>query len=140
MPGPAVMVTVAAPVDAAVVSELALSSLLSSPQAVMKPAANTRAAAVVKNRRVRIGVVYPQIELGGSPDAVRAIVRATEDLGFDYLLAYDHVLGAVHDDREPRLMGPYTEKDPFHDPLVMFAYAAGITSRIGFTTGVLILP
>jgi probable F420-dependent oxidoreductase len=89
---------------------------------------------------VKIGVVYPQTELGGDPEAVRKLGRATEDLGFDHLLAYDHVLGAVHENRVPPLTGPYTERDPFHDPLVMFAYLAGLTARIGFVTGVLILP
>ena len=89
---------------------------------------------------MQIGVVYPQIELGGDPAAVRRIGRAVEDLGFDHLLAYDHVLGAVHADRTPPLTGPYTEHDPFHDPFVMFAYLAGITERIGFATGILILP
>ena len=89
---------------------------------------------------MQIGVVYPQIELGGDPEAVRRIGRATEDLGFDHLLAYDHVLGAVHDDRIPPLVGPYTERDPFHDPLVMFAHLAAVTERIGFVTGILILP
>jgi probable F420-dependent oxidoreductase len=89
---------------------------------------------------VQIGVVYPQIELGGDPVAVRRIGRAVEDLGFAHLLAYDHVLGAVHADRTPPLTGPYTEHDPFHDPFVMFGYLAGITERIGFTTGILILP
>src|SRR5690242_1126289 len=89
---------------------------------------------------MQIGAVYPQIELQGDPVAVRRIGTAVEELGFDYLLAYDHVLGAVHADREPALTGPYTERDPFHDPFVMFAYLAGITERIGFTTGVLVLP
>src|SRR5580698_63345 len=89
---------------------------------------------------MQIGVVYPQIELGGDPIAVRRLGLAVEQLGFDYLLAYDHVLGAVHADRIPLLTGPYTEHDPFHDPLVMFAYLAGITQRIHFATGVLILP
>jgi probable F420-dependent oxidoreductase len=89
---------------------------------------------------MNIGVVYPQIELGGDPAAVRRIGRAVEDLGFDHLLAYDHVLGAVHADRTRRLTGPYTERDPFHDPFVMFAYLAGITERIGLATGILILP
>ena len=89
---------------------------------------------------MQIGVVYPQIELRGDPGAVRLIGRAVEDLGFDHLLAYDHVLGAVHAGRTPRLTGPYTERDPFHDPFVMFAYLAAITQRIGFATGVLVLP
>lgn len=86
------------------------------------------------------GIVYPQIELGGDPAAVKAIGLATEELGYDYLLAYDHLAGAVHSDRDPKLWGPYTETDPFHDVLVMFAYLAGITERIGFATGVVIMP
>lgn len=89
---------------------------------------------------MEIGFVYPQTELHGDPAAVRAIGRAAEELGFDYLTAYDHVLGVTHDDREPPLRGPYTERDPFHDPFVMFAYLAGMTERIQFATGVLILP
>jgi len=89
---------------------------------------------------MRIGIVYPQTESRGDPEAVRRIGRATEELGFSHLLAYDHVVGAVHADRAPALWGPYTEKDPFHDPFVMFAYLAGMTERIEFASGVLILP
>jgi probable F420-dependent oxidoreductase len=89
---------------------------------------------------VQIGAVYPQTEVRGDPSAVRRIGRAVEDLGFDHLLAYDHVLGAVHAGRTRQLTGPYTEHDPFHDPFVMFGFLAGITERIGFTTGILVLP
>jgi probable F420-dependent oxidoreductase len=89
---------------------------------------------------VEIGVVYPQIELGGDPGAVRRIGTAVEDLGFGHIEAYDHVLGAVHADRTPQLTGPYTEHDPFHDPFVLFAYLAGVTERIAFATGIFVLP
>ena len=89
---------------------------------------------------MQIGVVYPQTELRGDPTAVRRIGRAVEDLGFAHLMAYDHVLGAVHAGRERPLTGPYTERDPFHDPFVMFAHLAAITERLDFATGVLILP
>lgn len=89
---------------------------------------------------MEIGVAYPQIELRGDPTAVGEFGRAVEDLGFDHILAYDHVLGAVHADRTPQLTGPYTEQDPFHDPFVMFAYLAGITEKIHFTTGIMVLP
>jgi probable F420-dependent oxidoreductase len=89
---------------------------------------------------MQIGVVYPQNELRGDPSAVRRIGKAVEDLGFAHLSAYDHVLGAVHADRTPPLTGPYTEHDPFHDPFVMFAFLAGITERIHFSTGILVLP
>ena len=88
---------------------------------------------------LQFGVVYPQTELRGDPEAVRRIGRFAEDTGYDFLLAYDHVVGATHD-REPKLWGPYTEKDPFHDPFVLFAYLAGMTQRLTFASGVVILP
>jgi probable F420-dependent oxidoreductase len=61
-------------------------------------------------------------------------------MGYDHIVIYDHVLGAVHADREPKLTGPYKESDPFHEPLVAYAYLAGITKSLGLATGVIILP
>lgn len=89
---------------------------------------------------MRFNAVYPQTELRGDPEAVQRIGLAIEALGYDGFVAYDHVVGAVHADREPPLWGPYTEHDPFHDPFVIFAYLAGITEHIEFASGVLILP
>jgi probable F420-dependent oxidoreductase len=89
---------------------------------------------------MKIGVIYPQIELGGDPKALDAIGRATESLGYDYFVMFDHVAGAVHEDRDPPLWGPYTQQHPFHDPLVSFAYLAGITKKIELVSGVLVLP
>ncbi len=89
---------------------------------------------------MKAGVVYPQTELGGDPGAVKAFAQAAENLGYDHIVIYDHVLGAEHAGREPRLTGPYKESDPFHEPLVTYAYLAGITERLELTTGVLILP
>jgi probable F420-dependent oxidoreductase len=89
---------------------------------------------------MRIGAVYPQTEAGGDPRNVRAFGLAMESMGLDHVLAYDHVAGASHAERDPPLWGPYTEHDPFHDPMIMFAYLAGITQKLEFVTGVLILP
>jgi probable F420-dependent oxidoreductase len=89
---------------------------------------------------MKAGVVYPQVELGGDAGAVKAFAQAAEDLGYDHIVIYDHVLGAVHAGREPKLTGPYKETDPFHEPLVTFAYLAGVTKNLGLTTGVIILP
>jgi probable F420-dependent oxidoreductase len=89
---------------------------------------------------VKVGTIYPQIELGGDPQALHDYALAVERMGYDHLLMYDHVVGAVHEGREPKLMGPYTDLDPFHDPLVAFGYLAGITRRIELVTGVIILP
>lgn len=89
---------------------------------------------------MKFGVVYPQNETRGDPRGVREIGVAAEELGYDSILFYDHVVGAEHADREPPLWGPYTEDDSFHDPLVAFGYLAAVTSRIELATGVMILP
>lgn len=89
---------------------------------------------------MELGVIYPQIELGGDPEALRRFAVAAEDLGYRHLVLYDHVIGVSRENRDPPLWGPYTEHDPFHDPLVAFAYLAGLTQRIEFVTGILILP
>ncbi len=43
---------------------------------------------------MKIGVVFPQTELGGDVGAVRAYGEAAEALGYTHLVAYDHVVGA----------------------------------------------
>lgn len=89
---------------------------------------------------MKVGIVYPQPEIKGDIGAISTIARAVEDRGFDHLLVFDHVLGVDHADRDREFQGPYTDQDPFTDPLVMFAYLAGITHRIQLMSGVLILP
>src|SRR5215831_17058529 len=89
---------------------------------------------------MKAGVVYPQVELGGDTGAVKAFAQAAEELGYDHIVIYDHVLGTVHAGREPKLTGPYKETDPFHEPLVTYAYLAGITKKLELATGVIVLP
>jgi probable F420-dependent oxidoreductase len=89
---------------------------------------------------VKVGAIYPQTELGGDPKALDAIGRAAETLGYDSLVLFDHVAGAEHAGRDPPIWGPYTERDPFHDPFVAFAYLAAVTQRISFLSGILVLP
>jgi probable F420-dependent oxidoreductase len=89
---------------------------------------------------MKLGVSYPVTEVAGDPDAIRRFVSATEALGYTHLMAYDHVVKVPHDGREPRLAGPYTEKHSFHDPFVLFGFAAAVTGTMEFVTGVLVLP
>jgi probable F420-dependent oxidoreductase len=88
---------------------------------------------------VRVGVVFPQTELGGDAGAVRAYGQGVEALGFSHLLAYDHVLGADPAVHAP-WQGPYDLATTFHEPFVMFGYLAGVTTTIGLVTGIIILP
>lgn len=89
---------------------------------------------------MRVGASYPTTEVAGDPDAIRKFIRALEDLGYDHMMAWDHVVKAPHEGRDPPLTGPYTEKHSFHDPFVLFGFAAGITDKLEFATGVLVLP
>jgi probable F420-dependent oxidoreductase len=88
---------------------------------------------------MRIGVVFPQTEIGADPRVIREFAQAVEELGFDHLVAYDHVLGADPTRWELR-PGAYTHETMFHEPLVLFGYLAGVTQRLEFATGILILP
>src|SRR5919201_1890488 len=88
---------------------------------------------------MRIGVVFPQTEITADPIAVRDYAQAAEALGYTHLLAFDHVVGAdTTHYRDWR--GPYTYRSLFHEPLVLFGYLAGLTQRLEFVSGVLILP
>jgi probable F420-dependent oxidoreductase len=88
---------------------------------------------------MRIGVVFPQTEIGADAGAVRAYAEHVEGLRFTHLLAYDHVVGAdpnVHAGWD----GPYDLHNTFHEPLVTFGYLAAVTTSLELVTGILILP
>ena len=88
---------------------------------------------------MKLGAVFPQTEIGSDPDAVKAFAQAAESLGYEYILAYDHVLGADTANR-PEWRGGYRLEHAFHEPFVLFSYLAGVTERIQLATGVIILP
>lgn len=88
---------------------------------------------------MKLGVVFPQTEIGADPAAIRDYVQTVEGLGYDYLLIYDHVLGA-NPERPGGWRGPYTFREQFHEPLVLFGWMAALTQRLEFVTGILILP
>jgi probable F420-dependent oxidoreductase len=69
---------------------------------------------------------------------VRAYVRGVEELGFEHILAYDHVVGA-DPESHPGWDGPYDVDTTFHEPFVFFGFLAAIT-RLELVTGIIILP
>ena len=88
---------------------------------------------------MRIGVVFPQTEIGADPAGVRDYAQAVEEMGYEHLLVYDHVLGANAGSR-PGWSGSYQHTDMFHEPMVLFGYLAAITQHIELVTGILITP
>lgn len=87
---------------------------------------------------MNIGVVLPQGELHSDPDALREYARAVQDLGFQHITAYDHVVGA-DPAGHPGWRGPYDVDNPFHEPLVLFGFLAAVCD-LDLITGVLVLP
>src|SRR3954451_22233866 len=88
---------------------------------------------------MKVGVVFPQTEIGTDPVVIRDYAQAAEGLGYTHLLVYDHVLGANTANR-PNWRGPYTSETQFHEPFVLFGYLAAITEHLELVTGVIILP
>ena len=88
---------------------------------------------------MKFGVIFPQTEIGADPSGVRDFAQAVESLGYDHIIPYDHVVGANPASR-PGWNAPYTHKDMFHEPFVLFGYLAAVTKKIGLVSGVVILP
>ena len=87
---------------------------------------------------MKIGVVFPQTEIGSDPSAVRDYVQAVEAMGYSHMMAYDHVLGA-DTSHHANWEGSYTAESMFHEPFVLFGYLAGVTTTLELVTAVLIL-
>lgn len=88
---------------------------------------------------MKLGVVFPQSEIGSDPIVIRDYAQAAEHLGYNHVLVFDHVLGA-HPDRFEKFRPPYNYQTPFHEPFVLFGYLAAVTTKLELTTGVVILP
>ena len=88
---------------------------------------------------MHVGAVFPQTEIGSDAGSIREYAQAVEAMGYAYIVAYDHVLGASTASR-PDWKGPYTTDSTFHEPFVLFSYLAGVTRAVGFATGIIILP
>ena len=88
---------------------------------------------------MKIGAVFPQMEIGADPIVIRDFAQAIEQMGFSHMVVYDHVINPDMTNRQD-LPDFYDIDDTFHEPLVLFSYLAGLTNTLEFATGVLILP
>jgi probable F420-dependent oxidoreductase len=88
---------------------------------------------------VLLGAVFPQLEIGADPDVVGRFARTVEDLGYDHLVIFDHVLGA-DSNRPGGWTGAYDHRSMFHEPFVLYGYLAAMTTRVKLATAVIVLP
>ncbi len=87
---------------------------------------------------MQLGASLPVADIGTGPDVVRDYAQAAEGLGYDYLVCPDHVLGA-NPASIPAGDRIGSNATAYHDPFVLFGFLAGVTKKVGFCVGVLIL-
>src|SRR5665213_711289 len=87
---------------------------------------------------MKIGVIFPQTEIGEGREGLRRYASGVESLGFAHILAYDHVLGADPEVHSP-WPGAYDIDTTFHEVFVLFGYLSAICS-LELVSGIIILP
>jgi probable F420-dependent oxidoreductase len=87
---------------------------------------------------MKLSVEFPSVAYREGPAAVKRLAKAIEDIGFDQLDMFDHVLMGYGTDQRSAPM--YPPKMPIMEALMVLSYAAAVTDRIGLGTEVLILP
>jgi probable F420-dependent oxidoreductase len=88
---------------------------------------------------MKLGLSFPQTEIGTDPVKIKDFIQTAEGLGYDFITFVDHVLG----EEAPRgasFAGNYTRDYMFHEVMVLMGYAAAVTKTIGLGTAVMILP
>ena len=87
---------------------------------------------------MQLGVTIPAKELGGDPAALRDYAEAAEGLGFDFIVAYEQLLGSPPATEGVR--GGFSRASMAVEPLLLFAQLAAVTHRVQLLTGVIVAP
>jgi probable F420-dependent oxidoreductase len=80
---------------------------------------------------VHFGVILPNFGEDSSPDGIRLVAELADGLGFDSVWATEHIMVG------PEAVNPYGR---VYDPFVTLGWIAGLTSRIGLGTSIVLLP
>jgi probable F420-dependent oxidoreductase len=80
---------------------------------------------------VHFGVILPNYGEGSSPDGIRRVAEAAEELGFDSVWATEHIIVG------PEAVDPYGR---VFAPLVTLGWVAGFADRIGLGTSIVLVP
>ena len=87
---------------------------------------------------MKISVEFPSVAFREGPGKVAVLARAVEDIGYDDLAVFDHVVMGHATDTRPGPM--YPPQMPILEALVTLGFVAAVTERIGLSTEVLVLP
>jgi probable F420-dependent oxidoreductase len=87
---------------------------------------------------MKLAVEFPSVAYREGPKAVGQLAKGIEDIGYDQLDVYDHVVMGY--DIEGRTKSIYPAQMPIIEAFMMLSYAAAVTEKIGLGTEVLVLP
>jgi probable F420-dependent oxidoreductase len=87
---------------------------------------------------MKLAVEFPSVAYREGPDAIGRLARAIEDIGYDQLDMFDHVVMGFPAPGRPG--GPYPAQMPILEALTLLSFAAAHTRRVGLGTEVLVLP
>ena len=86
---------------------------------------------------MKLAVEFPSVSYREGAAGIQRLARAIEDMGYDQLEMFDHVvMGYPLTDRPTR----YPAQMPIMEALMMLSHIAAVTDRIGLGTEVLVLP
>ncbi|MCP5179083.1 MAG: LLM class F420-dependent oxidoreductase [Pseudomonadales bacterium] len=87
---------------------------------------------------MKLSVEFPGVAYREGPEGVKRLARAIEDIGYDHIDMFDHVIMGYPTDTRAAPM--YPPKMPIMEAMVMLSYIAAVTSRVTLGTEVLVLP
>jgi probable F420-dependent oxidoreductase len=87
---------------------------------------------------LKLSVEFPSVSYREGPEGVRRFARTLEQIGYDHVDVFDHVvMGHPMAGRPP---GPYNAQMPILEALVLLSHVAAVTTRVTLGTEVLVLP
>src|SRR6266404_8099187 len=87
---------------------------------------------------MKLSVEFPSVAYREGPAAVLRLGKAIEEIGYDHIDIFDHVvMGHPIAGRPP---GPYNAAMPILEPFITLGYLAAVTTRVTLGTEVLVLP
>jgi probable F420-dependent oxidoreductase len=87
---------------------------------------------------VKLAIEFPSVSYREGAEAVRRFARTVEQIGYDHIDMFDHVVMGIPIDG--RAAGPYNPAMPILEALMTLSHLAAVTSRVTLGTEVLVLP
>lgn len=86
---------------------------------------------------MKIAVEFPSVAYREGPQKVLELAKAIEDIGYDEIAAFDHVVMGYPNETRRTI---YPAQMPILEALMLLSNVAAVTERVSLSTEVLVLP